>query len=223
MRIGLTGGIAAGKTTVARRFGDLGIPVIDYDDLARRAVARGSGVLREIVSVFGPEALGTDGELDRVWMAGHVFGPGSGADARVRLDSIVHPEVFRMALDREASLDDPRLVVHDVPLLAEVIGTIPFRFDHIITVEAPASVRVSRMMTSRGMSEEQARDRIASQPSGRSRRAIADIVIDSTLPLPDMMDLVDSLAAQWAAECPPRHPLRHTVWTGSATDADGNV
>ncbi|KFI50185.1 dephospho-CoA kinase [Bifidobacterium biavatii] len=203
-RIGLTGGIAAGKSTVSRRLAELGATVIDYDLLARRVVAPGSVGLSRIVDEFGPAAIGHDGGLDRVWMADHVFGPNAPDGARERLDTIEHPLIYAEAarLDREAVTrvvdDDVRLVVvHDVPLLAEVIGTIPFCFDHIVTVEAPEPVRIARMMGERGMSREQAEGRIRHQSAEATRREIADTVIDSTQPIEQMFDVVDRLYADW--------------------------
>lgn len=208
MRIALTGGIAAGKTTVARRFVENGVPVIDYDLLARRVVEPESDALREIVERFGPHSVTTSGQLDRRWIADQVFGPGSDPHARRDLDLIVHPRVFTRARHEELALGKGlSCVVHDVPLLAEVRESIPFHFDHVVSVEAPEDVRVSRMMTTRGMSESQARGRIAGQPSREERLRMADIVIDATQPISVMMLRVDSLAAQWKAQ----EAARHTV------------
>jgi dephospho-CoA kinase len=224
MRIGLTGGIAAGKSTVAAHFADLGAVVIDYDALARRAVAPGSQGLQKIVQVFGSAALAPDGSLDRAWMARHVFGEGN-EGARKKLDAIEHPLIYRLAGIQEAQAlaerasvsaghaqavtrggaarlaDSHRmlsdLIVHDVPLLAEVIDEIPFDFDHIVTVEAPKEIRIARMMNARGMSREQAESRIAHQSSKTQREAIADVVIDATQKLEQMFEHVDMLVAQW--------------------------
>ena len=91
--------------------------------------------------------------------------------------------------------------VHDVPLLAEVIGAMPFRFDHIVTVEASERTRIERMMTARGMTRRQAEDRIRHQSSRAQREAIADAVIDSEQPFEQMFDAVDMLVAQWRSEC----------------------
>lgn len=209
MRVGLTGGIAAGKSTVAARLRELGATVIDYDLLARLVVAPGSEGLRRIVAEFGSDALAADGGLDRAWMAGHVFGADAPAGARERLDAIEHPLIYAEASRMErgviAACDHADggagggtlVVVHDVPLLAEVIDTIPFRFDHIVTVEAPETMRIARMMGERGMSREQAEGRIRNQSSEAARRAIADIVVDSTQSIEQMFEDVDRLYAQW--------------------------
>ncbi|MDU2421721.1 MAG: dephospho-CoA kinase [Bifidobacterium scardovii] len=199
MRVGLTGGIAAGKSTVAARLGALGACVIGYDALAREVVAPGGVGLRRIAAAFGPDALRGDGSLDRAWMAGHVFGASAPAGARERLDAIEHPLIYEAAarLEREAADHGTPIVVHDVPLLAEVIDAIPFRFDHIVTVEAPEDVRIARMTGERGMSLEQAVGRIRHQSSESERRAIADVVIDSTQPIEQMFDAVDRLYASW--------------------------
>ncbi|KAB5608417.1 dephospho-CoA kinase [Bifidobacterium jacchi] len=219
MRIGLTGGIAAGKTTVSHRFAELGATLIDYDQLARQVVAPGSVGLRRIVETFGPNALAPDGTMNRGWMAEHVFGPDAPADALERLNTIEHPLIYaeaerleRAALsvrhdgadasaaDGDDAVGAVQIVVHDIPLLAEVIDSIPFRFDHIVTVEAPAGMRIARMMATRGMSRAQAEDRIRHQSSVSERRAIADIIIDATQPLPDMLAQVDRLYAGWVKD-----------------------
>lgn len=207
IRVGLTGGIAAGKSTVSAHLRTLGATVIDYDELARLVVAPGSVGLHRIVEEFGPDAVSADGTMNREWIAEHVFGPSAPADALERLDAIEHPLIYTEAakLDHEATtraLDDamPHVIVHDVPLLAEVIDTIPFRFDHIVTVEAPIGVRIARMMTERGMSRAQAEGRIRHQSDEAMRRRIADIVIDSTWTMSDMLERVEHLYAGWTSE-----------------------
>ena len=203
IRIGLTGGIAAGKSTVSAKLCELGAVLVDYDLLARRVVEPGSIGLQRIAECFGSDALTDRGELNRAWMAEHVF---SGADAerkRKILDRIEHPLIYELAvqLEHEAvEADCQAVVVHDIPLLAEVIDSIPFEFDHIVTVEAPEQVRVSRMMTTRGMSESQAWNRVNHQSSVEQRLAIADEVIDSTQPLEQMFEHIDMLMKQWRTE-----------------------
>jgi dephospho-CoA kinase len=138
MRIGLTGGIAAGKSTVAQHLNNLGLTVIDYDALARQVVAPGSEGLRQIVQEFGNGAVTADGQLNRAWMAEHVFGEHAAPGARERLDAIEHPLIYEAARRIERSIvgnasipcndtspQPPAIVVHDVPLLAEVIGSMP--------------------------------------------------------------------------------------------------
>lgn len=208
IRIGLTGGIAAGKSTVAARFKENGAYVIDYDVLARQAVIPGSAGLQSIVREFGDQAI-IDGHMNRPWIAQQIFS--SGDSARKRLDAIIHPEVYRLAYEAEqhvirqnregqsleANSDAVQVVVHDIPLLAEVIDELPFNFVHIVTVEAPIEVRIRRMVQERDMDEEQAMARIRHQPSESVRRAIADTVIDATMPLEQMYESIDKLYAIW--------------------------
>lgn len=200
IRIGLTGGIAAGKSTVANRLRDLGAFVIDYDSLAREVVSPGSEGLRRIVEVFGESAVDECGSLRRQWLADRVFAQGASDDARQVLDSIQHPLIVDQAHARESqfvSMHPDAVVVHDIPLLAEVKETLPFRFSSIVTVEAPEEARIRRMMSERGMSENQAKQRISHQSTQMERLAIADTVIDSTQPIERMFERVDKLYAQW--------------------------
>lgn len=203
IRIGLTGGIAAGKSTVSRRLGELGATIVDYDILARKIVEPGGAALPRIVEVFGDRAVGDDGTLDRAWLADQVFGAHADPRARQRLDAIEHPLIYQLAqqLDAEASCKDSNaVIVHDIPLLAEVIQDLPFRFDHIVAVEAPQDVRIGRMVRTRGMSQAQAQARIASQSPQSARMAIADVVVDATVDLPAMLARVDALYAAWLGE-----------------------
>lgn len=208
IRIGLTGGIAAGKSTVAARFKENGACVIDYDVLARQAVIPGSAGLHSIVQEFGDQAI-IDGHMNRSWIAQQIFA--SGDSARKRLSAIIHPEVYRLAQNAEQEViglntkgqnlrtnsDAVQVIVHDIPLLAEVIDELPFDFHHIVTVEAPIEVRIQRMVQERDMDEEQALARIQHQPSESVRRAMADTVIDSTMPLEQMYESIDKLYASW--------------------------
>lgn len=200
VRIGLTGGIAAGKSTVAARLAELGAYVIDYDVLAREVVKPGSEGLQAIVQAFGEQALDASGQLNRAWMASQIFGQGAKADARERLDAIEHPLITALAITTEQSQADSAVIVHDIPLLADVIEQLPFSFDHVVTVEAPERVRIARMVAERGLSETQAKQRIASQSSAAERKAIADVVIDAEQSKTAMLKDVDALYAQWLAE-----------------------
>ena len=185
MRIGLTGGIAAGKSTVAARLKQLGALHIDYDALAHQIVEPGGVALPQIVAEFGPDALLADGTMNRPWIADHVFGANAAPGARERLDAIEHPLIYAEAARLEHEHPEAAIIIHDIPLLAEVIDDIPFAFDHIVT--------------ERGMSLEQAEARIRHQSSEEERRAIADIVIDSTHPLPEMLAQVGEIYAGWCA------------------------
>lgn len=184
-RVGLTGGIAAGKSAVSRVLRDLGAVVIDADQLAREVVAKGTPGLDAVVAEFGPEVLGADGELDRPAMARLVF---ADDDARRRLEGIVHPLVFERIVELEAAAPDDAVVVHDIPLLAESgrAGT----FDAVIVVDTPEEVQVERMVRDRGWDEEEARSRIRAQSSRQDRLAIATHVVDNTGTLEDLRDRV---------------------------------
>ncbi|WP_062529481.1 dephospho-CoA kinase [Demequina rhizosphaerae] len=176
LRIGLTGGIASGKSTASARFSARGARVIDHDALARRAVEPGSAALVDIVSEFGDRVI-RDDALDRRALAAIVFHDES---ARERLNAIVHPYVIAMgaAADRQARRDGVKVIVHDIPLLLES-GQGP-DFDLVVTVEAPEQVRVSRMVATRGMTEHDALARIRSQATDEERAAIADVVLDGS-------------------------------------------
>ncbi|WP_084129747.1 dephospho-CoA kinase [Demequina sp. NBRC 110055] len=195
LRIGLTGGIAAGKSTASARLSELGARVVDHDVLARRAVEPGSAGLVDIVRAFGDRVV-KDGALDRPALAAIVF---NDPVARERLNSIVHPSVFAMgrAADRQARLDGVAVVVHDIPLLAE--SALGGDFDLVITVAAPEDVRVDRLIHTRGMTESEARGRIASQASDEQRAAIADVVLDGSGSADALRSQVDEL---WRTHVP---------------------
>jgi len=184
-RVGLTGGIAAGKSAVSGMLEDLGAVVIDADVLAREVVRKGTPGLDAVVAAFGEEVLGADGELDRPAMARLVFGD---EDARRRLEAIVHPLVFERIVELEAAAPQDAVVVHDIPLLAESgrAGT----FDAVLVVDAPAEVQVARMVHDRGWSEAEARARIDAQASRQDRLSIATHVIDNTGTLEDLRNRV---------------------------------
>lgn len=175
-RVGLTGGIAAGKSVALDRFAELGACVIDADVLAREAVAPGTVGLEEVVEAFGDGVLAPDGSLDRARLGTIVFGDD---EARRRLNGIVHPEVRRLSAEREAlvAARDPRaVVVHDIPLLVETGQAESFHL--VAVVVAPEDVRLQRLVTSRGMSEDEARARIAAQATDAERLAVADVTLD---------------------------------------------
>jgi dephospho-CoA kinase len=178
--IGLTGGIAAGKSTVSRRFAEHGAVVVDADRLARDAVAPGSPGLRAVRERFGDAVITPDGALDRAALGAVVF---ADAEARKALEAITHPEVWRLAQERfdAAEAADPdAVVVYDVPLLAEAEGARPLRFDGVVVVDAPAAVRIERLVEHRGMSRQDAERRVAAQASDADRLALADHVVDAT-------------------------------------------
>ncbi len=197
-RIGLTGGIAAGKSVALARFAELGAVVVDYDALSRDAVAPGTVGLDQVVEAFGPGVLGGGGALDRTALGRVVFGD---AAARERLNAIVHPEVRRLAAEREAAAGaaDPRaVVVHDIPLLVETGD--PARFHCVVVVHTPADVRVGRMVEGRGLSEDEARARLAAQADDASRLAAADVTLDGSGSPEALREQVDELWARVRAE-----------------------
>ncbi len=194
--IGLTGGIAAGKSTVSGRFAEHGAVVVDADLLAREAVAPGSPGLTAVRERFGPAVIAADGSLDRPALGAVVF---ADTAARKDLEAITHPEVWRLARERfdaAAAADPDALVVYDVPLLAEARGSRPIRFDAVVVVDAPAATRVQRLVEHRGMTVEEARRRVDAQASDAERLALADHVVDATGSLQDTLRSADAV---WAA------------------------
>src|SRR4051812_39097261 len=155
MRVGLTGGIASGKSTVSAMLADLGAVIIDADQLAREVVAKGTPGLDRVVEAFGPEVLAADGEMDRAKVGAIVF---ADEDRRRALEAIVHPLVFERIVALEEAAGEADLVVHDIPLLAE--SGRADTFDAVIAVDAPAEVQVERMVRDRGWTREEAEARI---------------------------------------------------------------
>jgi dephospho-CoA kinase len=184
LRVGLTGGIGAGKSEVSKRLAALGAVVVDADKAAREVVEPGTPGLARIAETFGRGVLQPDGSLDRAKLAQIVF---ADEEARGRLNAIVHPLVhdWMRAADAAAlrSRGDDVVVVHDVPLLAE--GGRGGEFDLVIVVDVPPGVQVERL-AGRGMPEEQARARMAAQAARERRLAVADIVIDNSGSLDDL-------------------------------------
>lgn len=174
MRVGLTGGVASGKSTVARLLVEHGAVLIDADVLAREVVARGTPGLARVVEEFGPELLTPQGDLDRAAMGTLVFGD---ADARRRLEAIVHPLVYERIAELEAQAPEGAVVVHDIPLLVE--NDRAGDFDAVIVVDAPPGHQLERMVVDRGWSEDDARARMAAQASREQRRAVATYVVDN--------------------------------------------
>ena len=178
MRIGLTGGVASGKSTVSAMLAEHGAYVIDADQLAREAVAPGTAGLAAVVEAFGEGVLTEDGAMDRAAVGAIVF---EDAEARATLEAIIHPRVralgeekARMALEADPGM----LVVHDIPLLVETgqAGD----FDAVLVVDAPEDIQVARMTANRGWTEEESRARISAQASREQRLAAATHVIDNT-------------------------------------------
>ena len=200
--VGLTGGIGAGKSTVAGLLARHGATVIDADLLAREVVEPGTDGLAEVVAAFGPAMLGSDGLLDRKALAVRVF---SDPQQLTRLNEIIHPRVRELTLHRAAHLPPDAVVVHDIPLLVEVGAA--GQYDLVVVVEAPEAVRVQRLTEARGMAEADAAARIKAQASSETRTAAADIVIDNDGTPDDLVGKVDDLwQLIWASIQAARRP-----------------
>ncbi|GAA4128715.1 dephospho-CoA kinase [Nocardioides fonticola] len=175
MRVGLTGGIASGKSSVARILAEQGAVVIDADQLAREVVERGTPGLARVVEAFGPEVLTPEGDLDRPAVGRLVFGD---EEKRRVLEGIVHPLVFERYAELEQNAPEGAVVVHDIPLLAE--SGRAEGFDAVLVVDAPPELQIERMLRDRGMTREDAEARIAAQATREQRLAIATHVIENT-------------------------------------------
>ncbi|MCC9054199.1 dephospho-CoA kinase [Microbacterium lacticum] len=189
--IALTGGIASGKSTIARRLADRGAVVVDADAIVRDVQAVGSPVLDEIAAAFGEDVITADGALDRAALGARVFGDD---EALARLNAIVHPAVRAESARRFAAAfdaDPAAVVVYDVPLLVEARVDDPW--DLIVVADAPAALRAGRLVDERGLSESDAAARLASQVSDDRRRAIADVVIDTAGSLEETLTQADAL------------------------------
>ena len=188
MRVGLTGGIASGKSTVSAILAELGAVVIDADKLAREVVEKGTPGLAAVVEAFGDDLLTADGDLDRPAMGALVFN--DEAKRRV-LEGIVHPLVFERIVALEEGAPADAVVVHDIPLLAE--SGRADTFDAVIVVDAPPETQVERMLRDRGWTREDAESRIASQASREDRLAIATYVVDNTGSLEDLRRRIEQI------------------------------
>ncbi len=172
--IGLTGGVASGKSEVARRFAALGVAVADADEAAREAVAVGSGGLAEIAAAFGREALAADGSLDRAAMRRRVF---ADDDARRQLEAIVHPHV-RVALQAACARAPGAYAIAAIPLLAESGGRSAYPWlQRILVVDAPVDAQHARLLGRDGIDDALADRMIAAQATRAQRLAIADDIV----------------------------------------------
>ncbi|MGI9825216.1 dephospho-CoA kinase [Agromyces sp. Marseille-Q5079] len=189
--IGLTGGIASGKSTVARRLYEHGAVHIDADHLARRAVEPGTPALAAIVEEFGSAVLLGDGSLDRAKLGELVFNDEA---ARERLNAIVHPAVRELAAKLFAKAEQANpdaIVVYDVPLLVE--ASVDHPFDLIVVTSAPRRTQLKRLIEQRGLDPVQAEARVDAQVANTQRLAIADVVIDTDGSLGHTMSQADAL------------------------------
>ncbi|HEY3687764.1 MAG TPA: dephospho-CoA kinase [Streptosporangiaceae bacterium] len=191
LRVGLTGGIGSGKSEVSRRLAEFGAVVIDADRIAREVVEPGTEGLAGVVAEFGDGVLRPDGTLDRERLGEIVF---ADAERLKALNAIVHPLVGKRSAELFEAAPPDAVVVYDVPLLAE--NDLAGFYDLVVVVDAPTETQVQRLTGARGMTEEQARARIAAQATREKRRALADIVIDNSGDIPALDHQVADL---WAA------------------------
>jgi dephospho-CoA kinase len=192
LRIGLTGGIASGKSTVTRRFTELGVPVIDADVASRRVVEPGARGLDQVVRRFGPGVLDARGNLDRPALRALIF---SDPAARQALDALLHP-LIRTDMEQQAAKATGPYLVMAIPLLIEG-GNARDRVDRVLVVDVDEAVQLQRVQTRDGGSVEQARAILASQASREARLAAADDVLSNSGSVADLRQAVDRLHAQY--------------------------
>ena len=185
--VGLTGGIAAGKSTVAQMLTERGAVVIDADEVAREVVQPGTDGLKRVVEEFSQSILNRDGSLNRELLGEIVF---TSPEKRLRLEKIMHPMIQKRTTALIQQQNNP-VVVYAVPLLIE--AEVDYPFDLIVTVEADESERVERLVDSRGLTKEQALSRIAAQTSRSERASRADFVIENSGDLASLSENVDIL------------------------------
>jgi len=193
LRIGLTGGIGSGKSTVAAALAALGAGIVDTDAIARALTASGGAALPQVAEAFGPQAIGTDGALDREHMRALAFGE---SGARHRLEAILHPLIGTEALRQATAVQGP-MVVFDVPLLAESLHW-RTRVQRVLVVDCSEATQIERVMQRSGWSRETVERVIAQQVSRRLRRSMADAVIHNDGLAPAALDAeVRALWALW--------------------------
>jgi dephospho-CoA kinase len=203
LRVGLTGGIGSGKSAVARLLAQHGAVLVDADAIAREVVALGTPGLAAVLAEFGAGVRAAAGGLDRAALARIVF---ADADARQRLNAIVHPLVGARRAELVASAPPDAVVVEDVPLLAE--SQLAGGYDLVLVVAAPEAARVERLERGRGMTAAEIRARMAAQATDADRRAIADVVIVNDGSLADLADRVDAV---WRDRIAPLAAIKATA------------
>ncbi|MEU5132220.1 dephospho-CoA kinase [Streptomyces californicus] len=188
LKVGLTGGIGAGKSEVSRLLVERGAVLIDSDRIAREVVEPGTPGLAAVVEEFGPDILTAEGTLDRPALGALVF---ADDQRRAALNAIVHPLVGARAAELERAAPEDAVVVHDVPLLTEN-GLAPF-YDLVVVVDASAETQLDRLVTLRGMMESDARARMSAQATREERRAVADLVVDNDGTHEALVEQVDAV------------------------------
>ncbi|MEU5382604.1 MULTISPECIES: dephospho-CoA kinase [Kitasatospora] len=191
LRIGLTGGIGAGKSEVSRQLAAHGAVIVDSDVIAREVVAPGTPGLAAVAAEFGPGVLLPDGALDRPALGRIVF---ADPDRLAKLNAVVHPLVRARSAELEAAAGPDAIVVHDVPLLAEN-GLAPL-YDLVVVIDVPDAERLRRLVALRGMAEDEAKARMAAQATREARLAVADLVLDNSGDLEQLTARVDELWQQ---------------------------
>ncbi|MFE2279324.1 dephospho-CoA kinase [Streptomyces sp. NPDC059454] len=201
LKVGLTGGIGAGKSEVSRLLVECGAVLIDADRIAREVVEPGTPGLAAVVDVFGTEVLTADGRLDRPKLGSIVF---ADPERLAVLNSIVHPLVGARSRELEEEAAEDAVVIHDVPLLTEN-GLAPL-YDLVIVVDASPETQLDRLVGRRGMTAEDARARMAAQATREQRREIADIVIDNDVPLDELEQRVEDVWSGLVHRARTSHP-----------------
>ncbi|WP_405897246.1 dephospho-CoA kinase [Streptomyces sp. NBC_00727] len=191
LKVGLTGGIGAGKSEVSRLLVGQGAVLVDADRIARKVVEPGTPGLAAVVEEFGPGILTPEGTLDRPALGAIVF---ADRDRLAALNAIVHPLVRDRSAELEKAAGPDSVVVHDVPLLTEN-GLTPL-YDLVVVVDAAPETQLDRLVRLRGMAEEDARARMAAQATREQRRAVADLVIDNDGPVEELADRVREVWAE---------------------------
>lgn len=193
--IALTGGIASGKSAVAERFAALGASVIDADQVARELVARGSPALEEIVAVFGHAVLAADGTLDRAALRERIF---AAAEARTRLNAILHPRIRAELHARACALAPDRYALLAIPLLAENHAQYAWA-DRVLVVDVPRELQLARLLARDRIAPHLAHAMLDAQASREQRLAIADDIIDNSTSLAALDRTVQALHARYLA------------------------
>ncbi|GGA00357.1 dephospho-CoA kinase [Nesterenkonia alkaliphila] len=188
LSVGLTGGIASGKSAVSQRLAEHGAVLIDADQLARQVVAPGSEGLAQVVEEFGEQVLAAEGGLDRKALSKTVF---DNDDARARLNAIIHPRVRAASAEIREAAPEGSVVVEDIPLLVETGQQ--DRFDVVVVVQAPREERLRRLQENRGMGRAEAERIFAAQATDAQRAEAADVLLDNSGSLDDLTAQVDAL------------------------------
>ncbi|MEU5719767.1 dephospho-CoA kinase [Streptomyces sp. NPDC020403] len=199
LKVGLTGGIGAGKSEVSRLLAGYGAVVVDADRIAREVVEPGTPGLARVVETFGPGVLAADGTLDRPALGAIVF---ADPDRLAALNAIVHPLVAARSAEQEKAAGPDAVVVHDVPLLTEN-GLAPL-YDVVVVVDAAPGTQLDRLVRLRGMTRSDARARMAAQAAREQRLAVADLVIDNDGPLEELEPQVRAVWAELKARAAAR-------------------